>query len=172
MDQQAISNFKKLYARALFQQIFEVTKATNFTRQEFWKDHFQVTNCLKVIHKPWDGVTKRTLDSTWRKLWPHCILGHDLEGLVHEQQPLVVDQIVSSGKTMGLEVNEDDIQELVEEHGQELITHEQMDLRCEQHQGVMEEISSAEEKRKRQRNPSLQVRLGRCVKCGKQCKIL
>ena len=27
-------------------------------------------------------------------------------------------------------------------------------------------------RRKRQRNPSLQMRLGRCVKCGKQCKIL
>ena len=27
-------------------------------------------------------------------------------------------------------------------------------------------------RRKRQKNPSLQMRLGRCVKCGKQCKIL
>ena len=27
-------------------------------------------------------------------------------------------------------------------------------------------------RRKRQRKPSVQMRLGRCVKCGKQCKIL
>ena len=27
-------------------------------------------------------------------------------------------------------------------------------------------------RRNSQRNPSLQMRLGRCVKCGKQCKIL
>ena len=96
-----------------------MTKGTNFTRQEFWKDHFQVTNCLKVIHKPWDGVTKRTLSSAWRKLWPGCVLGLDLEGFAHEQQPPVVDETVSLGKTRGLEVNEDDSRELVEEHGQE-----------------------------------------------------
>ena len=44
---------------------------------------------------------------------------------------------------MGLEVNEDDIQEMVEEHGQERTTDELMDLHHEQQQEVMEEISSA-----------------------------
>jgi predicted Zn-ribbon and HTH transcriptional regulator len=70
---------------------------------------------------------------------------------------------------MGLEVNKDNIQELVEEHGQEFTTDELMDLHREQQQKVMEEILSEEKKR---RNPSLQMRLGRCVKCGRQCKIL
>ncbi|VFV19843.1 Hypothetical predicted protein [Lynx pardinus] len=70
---------------------------------------------------------------------------------------------------MGLEVNEDNIQKLVEEHGQELTTDELVDLHHEQQQEVIEEISSAEEEEKRWRNPSLQVRLG---KCGKQRKIL
>jgi predicted Zn-ribbon and HTH transcriptional regulator len=70
---------------------------------------------------------------------------------------------------MGLEVNKDDIQELVEEHGQEFTTDELMDLHHEQQQKVMEEISSEEKNR---RHPSLQMRLGRCVKCGKQCNIL
>ncbi|XP_030179530.1 tigger transposable element-derived protein 1-like [Lynx canadensis] len=134
MDQQVISNFKKLYIKALFQQCFEVTKGTNLTLREFWKNHFHIVNCLKIIDKAWDGVTKRTLCSAWRKLWPDCVLGHDLEGLAHEQEAPVVDEIVSLGKTMGLEVNEDDIQELVEEHGQELTTDELMDLHREQQQ--------------------------------------
>ncbi|VFV40912.1 Hypothetical predicted protein [Lynx pardinus] len=46
---------------------------------------------------------------------------------------------------MGLEVNEDDIQALVEEHGQETSTHELMDLHRRQQQEVMGDISSAEE---------------------------
>ncbi|XP_013365403.1 PREDICTED: tigger transposable element-derived protein 1-like [Chinchilla lanigera] len=145
MDQQVISNFKKLYTKALFQWCFEVTKGTNLTFQEFWKHHFHIVNCLKIIDKAWDGVTKRTLNYAWRKLWPDCILGHDLEGLAHEQEPPVVDEIMSLGKTLGLEVNEDDIQEMVEEHGQELTTEELMDLHRKQQQEVMEETSSAEE---------------------------
>ena len=67
-------------------------------------------NCLKIIDKTWDGVTKRTLNSAWRTLWPHDILGHDLERLAHEQELPVVKEIVSLGKTRGLEVIEDDIQ--------------------------------------------------------------
>ncbi|XP_019512623.1 PREDICTED: tigger transposable element-derived protein 1-like [Hipposideros armiger] len=154
MDQQVISNFKKLYTKALFQRCFEVSEGTNLTLREFWKNHFHIVNCLKIIDKAWDGVTKRTLNSAWSKLWPDCVLGHDLEGLAHEQEPLVVDEIVSLGKTMGLEVNEDDIQELVEEHGQEPTTDQLMDLPHEQQQEVME-ISSAEEEEEEKVEESL-----------------
>ncbi|VFV42898.1 Hypothetical predicted protein, partial [Lynx pardinus] len=100
-----------------------------------------------IINKAWDGVTKRILNSAWRKLWPDYVLEHDLEGLAYEQEPPVVNEIVSLGKTMGLEVT--DIQELVEKHGQELTTDELMNLHREQQQEVMEEISSAEEEEKK-----------------------
>ncbi|VFV27576.1 Hypothetical predicted protein [Lynx pardinus] len=52
---------------------------------------------------------------------------------------------------MGLEANEEDIQELVEKHGQELTTDKLMDLYREQQQEVVEEISSAEEEEKKGR---------------------
>ena len=71
--------------------------------------------------------TVLTLNSAWRKLWSDCV-----EGFAHEQGPPVVDEIVCLWKTMGLEVNEDYIQELVEEHVPELNTGELMDLQCEQ----------------------------------------
>ena len=50
--------------------------------------------------------------------------------------------------TLGLEVNEADIQELVEEHEQELTTDELMDLHCKQQQEIMEHISSEVEEKK------------------------
>uniref|UniRef100_A0A8C5PXM0 HTH CENPB-type domain-containing protein n=1 Tax=Leptobrachium leishanense TaxID=445787 RepID=A0A8C5PXM0_9ANUR len=147
MDQQVISNFKKLYTKALFQLCFEVTKETNLALREFWKNHFHIVNSLKIIAKAWDGVTMRTLNSGWRKLWPDCVIGHDFEGFAQDWEPPVVDDIVSLGKIMGLEVNEDDIQELVEEHGQELTTDDLMALHREQQQEVVE-ISSEEEDKK------------------------
>lgn len=145
MDQQVISNFKKLYTKALFQRCFEVTEGTDLTLREFWRNHFHIVNCLKIIDKAWDGVTKRTLTSAWGKLWPDCVLGRDFEGIAGENEPPIVDEIVSLGKTMGLEVNDADIQELVEEHSQELTINELMDLHREQQEEVMEEISSGEE---------------------------
>lgn len=66
---------------------------------------------------------------------------------------------------MRLDMNEDDIQELVDEHGQELTINQLMDLYCEQQQEVIEEILS-ERRRKGQRNPSLEIPLGRCENIG------
>ena len=54
---------------------------------------------------------------------------------------------MSLGKTRGLEVNEDDIQELVEEHGQEPTTDELTDLYRELQQEVVGKISSTEEEK-------------------------
>jgi hypothetical protein len=91
-----------------------VTEGTNLTLRELWKNHFHIVNCLKIIDKAWDGVIKRTLTSACRKLWPKCVPENDVEGVAHLEEPPVVDDIVSLGKTLGLEVNEADIQELVE----------------------------------------------------------
>ncbi|GFS37648.1 tigger transposable element-derived protein 1 [Nephila pilipes] len=70
MDQQVISNFKKLFTKHLFKRSFEVTKNTNLTLREFGKNHYNIVICLKLIDTAWQGVTKRTLNSAWRKLWP------------------------------------------------------------------------------------------------------
>ena len=68
MDQQVISNFKKLYTKYLFRQCFKVTENTNLILHEFWKDHYNIVNCLKIIDLARQGVTIKTLNSAWRKL--------------------------------------------------------------------------------------------------------
>ncbi|VFV28875.1 Hypothetical predicted protein [Lynx pardinus] len=72
---------------------------------------------------------------------------------------------------MGQEVNEDDIQDLVEEDGQELTTDELMGLHREQQQEVIEEMSAAEEEKKAEK-PLTSNEIREMCKCGKQCKIL
>ncbi|KAL0269178.1 UNVERIFIED_CONTAM: hypothetical protein PYX00_006990 [Menopon gallinae] len=52
-----------------------------------------------------------------------------------------VKEIVSLGKSMGLEVDEGDIHKLVEEHGEELSTDELKELHMMQHTEVLQEIS-------------------------------
>ncbi|XP_069938076.1 tigger transposable element-derived protein 1-like isoform X1 [Cherax quadricarinatus] len=42
MDQQVISNFKKLYTKAMFERCFNVTSDTRLTLRDFWKEHFSI----------------------------------------------------------------------------------------------------------------------------------
>nr|XP_061785480.1 tigger transposable element-derived protein 1-like [Nerophis lumbriciformis]XP_061785481.1 tigger transposable element-derived protein 1-like [Nerophis lumbriciformis] len=147
MDQQVISNFKKLYTKALFQRCFEVTMETNLTLREFWKDHLNILHCLSIIETAWEQVCKRMLQCAWRKLWPASVVPRFFEGF--ELDPVlennVVDEIVSLGKFMGLEVDSDDVEELVEEHTLVLSTDEVQGVHGEQQQEAPEEVSSEEE---------------------------
>ncbi|XP_067125817.1 tigger transposable element-derived protein 1-like [Centruroides vittatus] len=143
MDQQVISNFKKLYTKHIFRHCFEVTENTNLTLREFWKDHFDIVICLKIIDQAWLGVTTRTLTSAWKKLWPEAVVERAFEGL--EPEVSVVEEIVSLGKSMGLEVDERDVNELVEEQSQELTTEELHDLHSQQQTVVQRKISFEEE---------------------------
>ncbi|PNF35334.1 hypothetical protein B7P43_G02588 [Cryptotermes secundus] len=145
MDQQVISNFKKLYTKALFERCFEVTEGTSLTLRVFWKYHFHIVVCLKIIEKAWEGVTKRTLTSAWKKLWPESIVECDFEGFAVVPVEPVVNKIVSLAKIMGLEVDNNDIDDLLEEHSQELTTEELMELHCVSQQEVVEESFSEEE---------------------------
>ncbi|PNF37791.1 hypothetical protein B7P43_G10140 [Cryptotermes secundus] len=130
IDQQVISNFKKLYTKALFKRCFEVTEGTNLTPREFWKYHFHIIACLKMIEKAWQGVTKGTLTSAWKKLWPVSIVECAFEGFEIVPVEPVVNETVSLAKIMGLEVDDSDIDELVEEHSQELTTEELTEFHC------------------------------------------
>nr|XP_053647234.1 tigger transposable element-derived protein 1-like [Cherax quadricarinatus] len=149
MDQQVISNFKKLYTKALFQRCSDVTFDTGMTLREFWRNHFNILNCISLIDKAWQGVTSRTMNSAWRKLWPECVLKKVFGGFeadADDPTP-VVESIVSLGESMGLDVNGQDVEELVDDHREELSTDELQDLQLELQQAITEEIASEENER-------------------------
>ena len=161
LDQQVIANFKKLYTKALFQKCFDITENTQLTLREFWKDHFNILSCLNLIDQAWQGITVRTLNSAWRKLWPDCIQDRDFEGFQAENvesEVHVIDEIVSLGKNLGLDVDGEDLEELVEEHTQELTTDELIQLHKEQQREVIEELSSGEEEVKKDTIPSSEIK--------------
>lgn len=68
---------------------------------------------------------------------------------------------------MGVEVSEGEIEKLVEEHVQELITNELVGLNCEKQQEVMEEVSS-EDKGEKNEESLTPNEIRKCVKYGKQ----
>ncbi|XP_068204478.1 tigger transposable element-derived protein 1-like isoform X2 [Palaemon carinicauda] len=138
MDHEVILNFKMLYTKAMFQRCFEAMEGTNLSLRAFWKDQFHIVKCLKIIDKAWEGVTTRTLNSAWKRLWPECIPEKDFEGLDPMQEAF--DEIVSLGKTMGLEVDKADIIELLQEHSEEPTTEDLLELLKAQQQEVAEDI--------------------------------
>ncbi|KAF2363685.1 hypothetical protein FHG87_005551 [Trinorchestia longiramus] len=60
-------------------------------------------------------------------------------------ESVVVDDIVSLGKSMGLDVDSDDVEELVEDHRNKLTSEEPQELHREQQEEVVEELSSEKE---------------------------
>ncbi|GIY76762.1 tigger transposable element-derived protein 1 [Caerostris darwini] len=130
------------FIKHLFRRCFEVTESTNLTLREFWKDHFNIAICLQIIDQAWLGVTTKTLTSAWKKLWPEAVA----ERIYEELEPgvSVEEEIVSLGKSMGLEVEERDVNELIEEYTQELTTEEIQELQLQQHTEVMQEIGFEE----------------------------
>ena len=97
---------------------------------------------LLIIDKAWRQVSHRMMRSAWKKNWP--ALGVCEPVADSEQDARVVEDIVSLGQSMSLDVDEENVEELVKEHNTELTTEELQDLHKEQQ--VTEELPSEEEK--------------------------
>ncbi|KAG7168424.1 Tigger transposable element-derived protein 1-like 213 [Homarus americanus] len=92
----------------------------------------------------WKEVTMRCLCAAWRLLWPECVLQRGFEGFEELEEEAVVHEIVSLGNSMGLEVDDDDFEELVEEHSKELSTEELLELHKEQNKTLKRSLTSEE----------------------------
>ena len=77
--------------------------------------------------------------NAWKKLWPDCCKirnavssvqdAEDAAGELAAENADIVDKIVSLGKALHLEVNEEDVEELVEEHSKDLTTEDLQELK-------------------------------------------
>ena len=83
-------------------------------------------------------MSYRTMNSAWRKLWPNCVTEREFEGCdsvagtstaadveedLREDSPLI-DEIVRMAQNLGLEMDSGDVEELLDEHRDELTTEE------------------------------------------------
>ena len=86
---------------------------------KFRKVHFTITNCLILIDNAWTEVTYRTLNSAWKKHWPISVAEPVFEGFDPDDSALI-DEDVTVGKSMGLDVESEGVHELLNSHGMEL----------------------------------------------------
>ncbi|KAG7177342.1 Tigger transposable element-derived protein 1-like 116 [Homarus americanus] len=112
--------------------------------KEFWKSHFNIADPVFLITSAWKEVTVRCLCAAWRPLWPECVLQRDFEGFEELEEEAVVHEIVSLGNSMGLEVDDDDVEELVEEHSKELSTEELLELHKKENETLKWSLTSEE----------------------------
>ncbi|KFM75313.1 hypothetical protein X975_21896, partial [Stegodyphus mimosarum] len=103
MDQQVLSNFKKLYTIALFQKCFEVIENASLTLIEFWNDHFNILICLTSLIKPHQSKKNVSLG----KSMGLDVDGADLDKLVEEHsEELTTDEFKELHKEQQQEVVE------------------------------------------------------------------
>ncbi|KAJ7329541.1 hypothetical protein JRQ81_015715 [Phrynocephalus forsythii] len=146
MDQQVISNFKKLYTRELFWCCFEMTDGSGISLQDCWRRHFDIVSCLQLIKIAWDGG-ELAEPEFWRNLWPDCVVAPASDASAPAGESAVLQEIVSLGRTMGLEVTVENISKLVEGQDIELTTEELVEL---QKETLVEQVSSEVEETKKE----------------------
>ncbi|CAH2322197.1 tigger transposable element-derived 1-like [Pelobates cultripes] len=95
------------------------------------EDLLEDFNFIKIITIAWAGVSQTNLNSAWRNLWPDCVVKPASSASAPAPESTVLKEIVSLGRTMVLEVTEEDVYELVEEHDHDLTTEELVELQKE-----------------------------------------
>ena len=128
MDQKVISNFKELYNKAMFQRCFQVTNETELTLREFWKDHYNIFQCLKIIEKALMEVFLRTMYSAWKYFWLECVAAKHFEGF--DELPIVPDIVVWA--RLWVWMTPKNVNVLVDDHKTQLTTEELQHLNQQQ----------------------------------------
>lgn len=111
------------------------------TLKDFWKNHFNIAYAVFLIVVAWKEFSVRCLKSAWRPLWPDAVAPRDFKGFQQLEEEPVVQEIVCLGSSMGLEINEKDVQELVEDHRKELSFEELVELHNEQAEALKQRIA-------------------------------
>ncbi|XP_053640875.1 tigger transposable element-derived protein 1 [Cherax quadricarinatus] len=129
MDQGIITTFKAYYVRNTFSKLIKYTSGENKpTVNEFWRT-FNIMDAISNIDKSWKDLTVATMNIGWKQLWPECVNDfHDFQ----EALPDICRDIVTLARRAGFdEVDDDDVTELLESHGETLTKEELVQLEDE-----------------------------------------
>ena len=126
MDQQVISSLRKQYTKLLFEKCFLITDGTNLTLNDFWKDHFNILQAVKLIKSAWDHVSARCLQAAWKPLWPTCPPSEISAGSPPLLETDDVDEsLLTLGKALfGGNFEAEDVEELLRDENADLTVEE------------------------------------------------
>ena len=81
-------------------------------------------------------------------MWPDAVAPRDFEGFQQLEGEPVAQEIVCLGSTMCLEMNEEDVEELVEDHRKELSFEELVEFHNEEAEALKQRIAFGDEEDK------------------------
>jgi hypothetical protein len=84
---------------------------------------------------------------------PSCVQGD------RDDVPEIMDEIVTTARDLELEVNEDDIEELIMEHEDDLTTEELQELLNEEHQETQRDVSPEKEEDEKGLMPTSAIKI-------------
>jgi len=93
----------------------------------------------------WKEVSVRCLKSAWRSLWLDAVAPWDFKAFKQLEEQPAVQEIVCLGSSMGLEMNKEDMEELVEDHRKELSFEELVQLHNEETEALKQRIAFGDE---------------------------
>ncbi|XP_068205372.1 tigger transposable element-derived protein 1-like [Palaemon carinicauda] len=131
MDQGVIANFKKYYTRRTYRMALKaVDSDPEMTLRNYWKS-YNIFNCVKNLDASWREVTEVNLNAVWRPLCPQFVndfRGFDQEGINKE----ILSTLVGLSDQLELDLQEEDFEELLESHGEELSNQDLIELEAQQ----------------------------------------
>jgi hypothetical protein len=84
-------------------------------------------------------VERTTLNSAWKKA--HATFVSDIVGFDDFLEKKIILSVIDIGKQLNLELEEDDITELVNSHGEAITNEDLMLFDCEKQRAVGEEVA-------------------------------
>lgn len=129
-DQGLIQTFKSYYLRSTMAAAVKKTNEENKTLRDFWKN-FTIKDAVTFIKQSWDEVPTKCLNGVWKKLCPqfvHSFEGFNVDDIVSKANK----DTISYAQDLGLdEVEEEDIDQLLQSHRQELSNEDLLDIEAE-----------------------------------------
>ncbi|XP_050704178.1 tigger transposable element-derived protein 1-like [Eriocheir sinensis] len=97
--------------------------------QAYWKT-FDIKKAVEMIGEAWQEITPVTMNAVWRKLWPQAV--HNFTGFAVPDTAALSKEIAALANEAALgdgkEVTEEDVQQLLNSHDQELTTQDLLEL--------------------------------------------
>ncbi|XP_064090914.1 tigger transposable element-derived protein 1-like isoform X2 [Macrobrachium nipponense] len=128
MGQGVIGSFKAYYTRRTFRHVLSVTENSGgkLDVRQVWKT-YSILDAIKNIAAAWNEVKKSNLNGAWKKLCPNFVMNFT-EFEKGESLDAVRRNIVQYSERLNLGVEAEDVNELLESHGEELSAEDLIEL--------------------------------------------
>ena len=140
-DQGIISTFKAYYLRSTLANLVKVTEQQNISVRDYWRQ-FTVKDALTFIKDSWSEVPTSCCNGVWKKLCPQFV--HDFKGYSIDDNVAKANvKSLRLAQQVGFEdLEEEDIDNLLQSHTQELSNEDLFDIEKERVK-MMEEKEEA-----------------------------